>query len=70
MEEEAGLRIRTKYQELEAQKQEKRLVFTGGSIPPMKRLRVNGCKSIPFGHTSILSKVVHRGKELSSKIAV
>ncbi|KAF8334220.1 RNA polymerase II transcription factor SIII subunit A-domain-containing protein [Cantharellus anzutake] len=42
LEEEAGHRIRSKYQELEAQKQEKRLVFTGGSIPPMKRLRVNG----------------------------
>jgi hypothetical protein len=46
LEEEAGLRIRSKYQALEAQKQERRLVFTAANVPPMKRARTNGCELI------------------------
>ncbi|KAF9514461.1 hypothetical protein BS47DRAFT_871762 [Hydnum rufescens UP504] len=51
LEEEAGLRIRSKYQALEAQKQERRLVFTAANVPPMKRARTNGWGKNPAPKT-------------------
>lgn len=49
MEEDAGSRIRNKYQALQARKEERQTIFTADRIPPMKRSR-----SMFYPHYSIL----------------